>query len=67
MFLLIFRYVFGGAISSGGLSYVNFLVPGFVTSSVLFGGMGSAAAVAEDLRRASSTASVTPHPPAAPC
>jgi ABC transporter DrrB family efflux protein len=51
MFLLIFRYVFGGAISSGGLSYVNFLVPGFVTASVLFGGMGSAAAVAEDLQQ----------------
>src|SRR5438552_17262073 len=50
MFLLIFRYVFGGAISSGGLSYVNFLVPGFITSSVLFGGMGSASAVAEDLQ-----------------
>jgi ABC-2 type transport system permease protein len=50
MFLLVFRYVFGGAISSGGLSYVNFLVPGFVTSSVLFGGMGSASAVAEDLQ-----------------
>src|ERR1700738_4397744 len=50
MFLLIFRYVFGGAISAGGLSYVNFLVPGFVTSGALFTGMGSAAAVAEDLQ-----------------
>ena len=50
MFLLIFRYVFGGAISSGGLSYVNFLVPGFITGGVLFTGMGSAAAVAEDLQ-----------------
>ena len=51
MFLLIFRYVFGGAISGGGLSYVNFLVPGFITAGVLFSGMGSAAGVAEDLQQ----------------
>jgi ABC transporter DrrB family efflux protein len=51
MFLLIFRYVFGGAIGSGGLDYVNFLVPGFVTTGVLFSGMGAAAGVAEDLEQ----------------
>jgi ABC transporter DrrB family efflux protein len=49
MFLLIFRYVFGGAIDTGGVSYVDFLVPGFVTTSVLFMGMSTAAGVAEDL------------------
>src|SRR3954449_1202506 len=49
MFLLIFRYVFGGAIGAGGLDYVNFLVPGFITTGVLFGGMGAAIAMAEDL------------------
>jgi ABC transporter DrrB family efflux protein len=49
MFLLIFRYVFGGAISSGHLSYVDFLVPGYVTTSVLFVGMGSATGTAEDV------------------
>jgi ABC transporter DrrB family efflux protein len=49
MFLLIFRYVFGGAISSGTLHYVDFLVPGFVTTSVLFGLMGSATGIAEDV------------------
>jgi ABC transporter DrrB family efflux protein len=49
MFLLIFRYVFGGAISSGHLSYVDFLVPGYVTTGVLFVGMGAAAGVAEDV------------------
>ncbi|HLY82364.1 MAG TPA: hypothetical protein VKQ71_05230, partial [Acidimicrobiales bacterium] len=38
MFLLIFRYVFGGAIAAGGLRYVDFLVPGFVTTGVLFTG-----------------------------
>jgi ABC transporter DrrB family efflux protein len=49
MFLLIFRYVFGGAIGSGGLSYVDFLVPGFVTTGILFVGMGAAAGMAEDM------------------
>lgn len=52
MFLLIFRYVFGGAISiRGGLPYVDFLVPGFVTTGVLFSGMNASAGVAEDLQQ----------------
>jgi ABC-2 type transport system permease protein len=52
MFLLIFRYVFGGAIPiEGGLPYVDFLVPGFITTGVLFSGMGAATAVAEDLQQ----------------
>src|SRR5581483_3211829 len=49
MFLVIFRYVFGGAIHTGSVPYVDFLVPGFVTTSVLFAGMMTAAGVAEDL------------------
>jgi ABC-2 type transport system permease protein len=49
MFLLIFRYVFGGAISPGrGINYVNFLAPGFITTGIIFGGMASAAGIAED-------------------
>ncbi len=51
LFLLIFRYVFGGAMSIHGTSYVNFLVPGFVTTGVLFTGQGAATAVAEDLQQ----------------
>jgi ABC-2 type transport system permease protein len=51
LFLLIFRYVFGGAIGAGGLSYVDFLVPGFITTGILFSGMGAAAGVAEDLEQ----------------
>jgi len=51
LFLLIFRYVFGGAVAhTGGLSYVDFLVPGFVVTGVLFQGMGAAAGIAEDLK-----------------
>lgn len=50
LFLLIFRYVFGGAVSHiGRLDYVDFLVPGFVVTGVLFQGMSAATGVAEDL------------------
>ncbi len=48
MFLLSFRYVFGGAIHPGPLPYVDFLIPGFITTGVLFSGMGAATGVAED-------------------
>ena len=49
MFLFSFRYVFGGAIHAGsGISYVEFLVPAYVASIVLFTGGGIAVAVAED-------------------
>jgi ABC-2 type transport system permease protein len=51
IFLVIFRYIFGGAINAGGLPYVDFLVPGFVTAAVLYSGMGAAAGVAEDLQQ----------------
>jgi ABC-2 type transport system permease protein len=51
MFLLIFRYVFGGAIGAGGLDYVDFLVPGFVTAGILFAAIGSATGMAEDLEQ----------------
>ncbi|HEU4398843.1 MAG TPA: ABC transporter permease [Actinomycetota bacterium] len=51
IFLVIFRYIFGGAINAGGLPYVDFLVPGFVTAAVLYSGMGAAAGVAEDLEQ----------------
>lgn len=43
-----FRYVIGGAIDVRGVSYVNFLVPGFVVSGLIFTAGGSAVAVAED-------------------
>ena len=48
MFLLIFRYVFGGAIPTG-IRYVDFLVPGFVGTGVLFSGMTAAIGAASDL------------------
>jgi len=51
MFLLIFRYVFGGAIESGPVPYVDFLVPGFVVTSVLFAGTSASSGVAEDVEK----------------
>ena len=48
VFLLMFRYVLGGAIDVPGVDYVEFLVPGFVVSGLLFTAGGSAVAVAED-------------------
>jgi ABC-2 type transport system permease protein len=51
MFLLIFRYVFGGAIGTGGVDYVDFLVPGFVATGVLFSGTAASAGVAEDVEQ----------------
>jgi ABC-2 type transport system permease protein len=49
LFFLIYRYMFGGAIHIAGMSYVDYLVPGFIATGVLFSGLGSAAAMAEDL------------------
>lgn len=47
MFVLLFRYVFGGAIQTGG-DYVNFLMPGIFAQTVLFGSTSTGVALAED-------------------
>ncbi len=46
MFLLIFRYVFGGAINTNGIPYANFLIPSLAAVSGLFA--GGVVGVAED-------------------
>ena len=46
MFLLIFRYVFGGAIRTGTVRYVDFLIPALAAVSGLFS--SGAVGVAED-------------------
>lgn len=49
MFLFMFRYVFGYAISTrGALSYVDWMVPGFLVTAILWTGMGAAAGIAEE-------------------
>ena len=48
MFLLMFRYVIGGAIDLPGVTYVSYVVPGLVVAGLLFTAGGSAVAVAEE-------------------
>lgn len=50
MFMLLFRYVFGGAIETGG-SYVNFLVAGILVQSIAFGSLTTSISVATDLQK----------------
>jgi ABC-2 type transport system permease protein len=51
MFMLLFRYVFGGAINTGGVSYVNFLVAGILVQTAAFGSLTTSLSVATDLQR----------------
>ncbi len=51
MFMLLFRYVFGGAIQTGGTSYVNFLVAGILIQMAAFGALTTSLSVATDIRR----------------
>lgn len=51
MFVLLFRYVFGGAINVPGVDYVNFLIPGILVQTTIFGALGTAIGLAEDLQR----------------
>jgi len=52
MFVLLFRYVFGGSIHVPGYpSYVDYLIPGIIIQTSLFGGSSSAVGVAEDLAK----------------
>jgi ABC-2 type transport system permease protein len=48
IFIVLFRYIFGGAIRFGSVPYVDFLIPGMVLTSVLITGTGTAVGVAED-------------------
>jgi hypothetical protein len=41
---LIYRYMFGGAIHVAGTAYVDFLVPRFIATGVLFSGIGNVTA-----------------------
>src|ERR687887_863502 len=48
MFLLLFRYIFGGAIGAGKLGYVDFLIPGILVTALIWQGMGAAVGITED-------------------
>ena len=48
MFLLLFVYVFGGSIHVPGLTYVEFLIPGYLAQIAIFDGFGVSIFFAED-------------------
>jgi ABC-2 type transport system permease protein/oleandomycin transport system permease protein len=51
MFVLLFTYVFGGAIHVPGESYVNYLMPGVFVQTVAFGAVSTSIGLAEDLQK----------------
>jgi ABC transporter DrrB family efflux protein len=50
IFVLMFRYVFGGAIRIPGVPYVDFLMPGIFLQSVVFGSLATAVGLATDMK-----------------
>src|SRR5438309_1483357 len=54
MFVLLFAYVFGGAIKGAlpqGVKYINFLMPGIFVQTVIFGSMQTGVGLADDLSK----------------
>ncbi|GIF67410.1 transport permease protein [Asanoa ishikariensis] len=49
IFVLLFRYIFGGAIDTGSVSYVNYLMPGIIVQTAVFGAMVTGIGLTEDL------------------
>jgi ABC-2 type transport system permease protein len=50
IFILLFRYIFGGAIDTGGVSYVNYLMPGIIVQTAVFGALVTGLGLTEDLK-----------------
>src|SRR5215813_2326848 len=51
MFVLLFRYVFGGAIAVSGTTYANYLMAGIFAQTVAFGSTSTGIGIAQDLQR----------------
>lgn len=51
VFVILFRYVFGGAINVPGVPYVDYLMPGIFAQTVAFGSMNTAIGLAEDFHK----------------
>jgi ABC transporter DrrB family efflux protein len=49
IFVLLFRYVFGGAINAGRVSYVNYLMPGIIVMTAVFGALTTGLGLTEDM------------------
>jgi ABC transporter DrrB family efflux protein len=54
MFVLLFNYVFGGSIGASlppGVSYAQFLIPGIMVQTIVFGTSATSVGLAEDLQK----------------
>jgi ABC transporter DrrB family efflux protein len=51
MFVLLFRYVFGSAIPIPGISYADFLLPGILAQTIVFGSTITGSSLADDLQK----------------
>jgi ABC transporter DrrB family efflux protein len=51
MFVLLFRYVFGGAIHVAHGSYVDYLIPGVMVQTVVFGATSTSVGLAQDMSK----------------
>ncbi len=51
MFMLLFAYVFGGAIDTPGLNYIDYLVPGILAQTIIFGSTVTGVGLAQDLSK----------------
>lgn len=49
MFVILFAYVFGGAIQTPGVDYINYLIPGILVQTVVFGAVQTGIGLSEDL------------------
>jgi ABC transporter DrrB family efflux protein len=51
MFVLLFVFVFGGAIQTPNGRYVDYLLPGIIIQTVIFSSLGSGINIAEDMQK----------------
>ena len=50
IFVLLFRYVFGGAIKAPHITYVDYLMPGIIVMTAIFGALTTGLGLTEDLK-----------------
>jgi ABC transporter DrrB family efflux protein len=51
MFILLFAYIFGSAIDTGGVQYREFLIAGIFAQTVIFGATLTGAGLADDMKK----------------
>jgi ABC-2 type transport system permease protein/oleandomycin transport system permease protein len=51
MFVILFTYVFGGAVNTPGFDYIDFFLPGIIIQMIAFTGYATALGISDDLRK----------------